>query len=129
LNLGSGFTHTFGNLTVNAATDSVIDFGTTGSTVAQFSNVNVTGAGNLTVNNWTDFVDFFSAANSPGAQGTSPTNKIVFATFSGSATKWTSYSEITPVPEPSTYGLLMLGGATGLVFWVRRRRRVSQPNR
>jgi hypothetical protein len=126
LYLGGGLSHTFGNLTINAATGSVIDFGTTGSTVAQFANVNVTGSGNLAVNNWTDMVDYFLATNSPGAQGTSPTNKVVFAGYVGNNTKWRpltggSNGQLTPVPEPSTYGAIFLGSAAGLLWWRRCR--------
>lgn len=124
--LGSGNTHTFGSLTVNTGTNSVIDFGTTGATVAQFSTVNVTGAGILTVNNWTNAVDYFLATSSPGPQGSSPTNKVVFAGFTGGDTKWLPYGggngQLTPVPEPSSYGALMLGGAAGLLLLRRPRR-------
>jgi len=130
--LGNGLTHTFGTLLVNGATSSVIDFGTSGSTVAQFSSVNVTGAGALSVSNWTDYVDYFLSTATTGAQGVSPNTKIVFAGFSGSDTKWaplTGGGQLTPVPEPSTYGALLLGGATGLVFWVRSRRRPVRSTR
>lgn len=121
--LGNGLNHTFGNLTVTGS--SIIDFGTSGSTVAQFDNVNVTGGGLLAVNNWTDMVDYFLAVNSPGAQGTSPTNKVVFNGFAGADTRWIPYTgkgELSPVPEPSAYGVLMLGMA-GALFFVRRRPR------
>lgn len=125
LNLGGGLTHTFGNLTVTGASGSVIDFGAGGSTVVQFANVDVTGTGTLAVNNWTDAVDYFLATNSPGAQGSSPTNKVVFAGYSGGNTKWLPFSggtngQLTPVPEPSTYGALFLGAAAALLLWRRR---------
>jgi autotransporter-associated beta strand protein len=129
LNLGSGYTHTFGGLTVNTGTNSVIDFGTTGSTVVEFSTVNVTGAGALNVNNWTDAVDYFLATASPGPQGAGPTNKVVFAGYVGNDTKWLPFGggngQLTPVPEPSAYGALMLGGAAGLMLCRRRRRRAA----
>jgi len=124
--LGNGLTQTFGTLTVNGASSSVIDFGTSGATIAQFSSVNVTGAGTLSVNNWTDYVDYFLSTTTTGNQGTSPNTKIVFAGFTGGDTKWRpltggSNGQLTPVPEPSTYGALMLGGAAGLMLWRRRR--------
>lgn len=124
LYLGNGLNQTFGNLTVIGSSDSVIDFGTSGATIAQFENVNVTGSGKLNVNNWTNAVDYFLATNSPGPQGSSPTNKVVFAGYVGGDTKWLPYGggngQLTPVPEPSTYGALMLGSAAGLL-WLRRR--------
>ncbi len=126
LNLGSGTTQTFGSLTVTGSSNSVIDFGSTGATTAQFSSVNVTGSGLLNVQNWTNAVDYFLDSTSTGAQGTLPNTKIVFASFTGADTKYLSYGisngQLTPVPEPSTYGAILLGGACGLVFWVRRRR-------
>lgn len=128
LNLGSGLTQTFGSLTVTGTGTSVIDFGTTGATSAQFSSVNVTGTGTLSVTDWTNVVDYFLVTTSPGAQGTSPINKVVFSGgYVGNDTKWLPYGgggngQLTPVPEPSTYGVIFLGGAAGLVLWSRRRR-------
>ena len=125
--LGSGLNQTFGSLTVTGTGTSVIDFGTTGATTAQFSSVNVTGSGTLSVTNWTNAVDYFIANSSPGAQGTSPTNKVVFSGYVGNDTKWLPFNggsngQLTPVPEPSTYGALFLGGAASLLAWRRRRR-------
>ncbi|MDF3057949.1 MAG: hypothetical protein K0R17_2164, partial [Rariglobus sp.] len=93
-------------------------------TIAQFDSVNVTGAGGLSVQNWTDYVDYFLASTSPGAQGASPTNQVVFAGYVGSDTKWHTYNgtgngQLTPVPEASTYGAIFLGGAASLL-WFRR---------
>jgi len=129
LYLGSGTNETFGSLTVTGSSNSIIDFGTTGTTTAQFSSVNVTGSGLLNVQNWTDAVDYFLDSTTTGAQGTSPNTKIVFTGYTGADTKWKTYGgggngQLTPVPEPSTYGAIMLGGACGLVFWIRRRQGV-----
>ena len=125
--LGNGLNHTFGNLTVNTATTSVIDFGTSGATTAVFDNVYVNGTGQLNVNNWTDYVDYFISNNTTGAQGTAPNTKIVFSGgFTGGDTKWLPYGgggQLTPVPEPSTYGATLLGASAGLLL-LRRRRRV-----
>lgn len=122
--LGGGLDHTFGSLTVTGSANSIIDFGSTGATTALFNSVNVTGSGNLNVNNWTTMTDYFLATNSPGPKGSSPTNKVVFAGYVGNDTKWVPYpglGELTPVPEPSSYGVLFLGSAVGL-FACRRRR-------
>jgi fibronectin-binding autotransporter adhesin len=124
--LGNGLNHTFGNLTVNTATTSVIDFGTSGATVAEFDNVFVNGTGQLNVNNWTDAVDYFISNNTTGAQGTAPNTKIVFAGgFTGADTRWLPYGgggQLTPVPEPSTYGATLLGASVGFLLLRRRRR-------
>ncbi len=129
LYLGDGLTHTFGDLTVTGVGNSVIDFGTSGATIAEFTSVDVTGAGDLSVNNWTDYIDYFIAGTSPGPQGSSPTNKVVFSGFVGNDTKWAPLvggnGQLTPVPEPSTYGAIFLGSAAGL-FWLRRRRRAGK---
>jgi fibronectin-binding autotransporter adhesin len=123
--LGNGLTQTFGDLTVTAS--SVIDFGTSGATVAQFDSVNVT-TGTLSVNNWTNAVDYFLSYDDTGPQGSSPTNKVVFNGFVGNDTKWLPYGggngQLTPVPEPATYGAVFLAAAVGL-FSTRRRRRRS----
>jgi fibronectin-binding autotransporter adhesin len=124
--LGNGLNHTFGNLTVNTATTSVIDFGTSGATVAEFDKVFVNGTGRLNVNNWTNTVDYFIANNTTGAQGTAPNTKIVFAGgFTGADTRWLPYGgggQLTPVPEPSTYGATLLGASVGFLLLRRRRR-------
>lgn len=126
LKLGDGLTHLFGNLTVTGAGTSVIDFGTSGNTVVQFDNVNITGAATLSVQNWTDMVDYFLAYNSPGTQGNAPINQVVFTGYDGNDTRWVPYTdtaEISPVPEPAAYGVCLLGSAMGLVCWVRRGRK------
>jgi autotransporter-associated beta strand protein len=124
--LGNGLAHTFGNLTVNTATTSVIDFGTSGATVAGFDNVFVNGTGRLNVNNWTDAVDYFISNNTTGAQGTAPNTRIVFAGgFTGADTKWLPYGgggQLTPVPEPSAYGATLLASSAAFLLLRRRRR-------
>ena len=127
--LGEGFAHTFGNLIVNTGTTSVIDFGASGATVAQFSSVTVNGHGALDVQNWTDLVDFFFSSSTLGTQGQAPANQVVFNGGDGNDTKWLPFDggtngEITPVPEPTTTGLLLLGSATAL-FCLRRRPRAA----
>ena len=125
LNLGSGMVQSFGSLTVTGSADSIIDFGTTGSTYAEFTSVDVTGSGKLKVSNWSNGSDAFVADVSPGPKGSSPTNKVVFDGYVGNDTRWVPYygsGVLTPVPEPSTYGAIFLGAAVGLVAMRRRRR-------
>ncbi len=117
-----------GVATLRVTAASVLDFsGSSTLTVGQL--VLELGAGQtLSVTSWQEVSDFFLVSNFLGATrdttGQAPMNQIVFATFSGDNTRWKSGAgEVTPVPEPATYGALALGG---LAAWsaLRRRRRV-----
>jgi hypothetical protein len=119
LNLG-GYNSTFGSLSVTA--DSVIDFGTGGASILDILNsVSVASGAILTIDNWTDTVDFFYSLYDPGVA----IGQIVFSGYSPTATNWNSFdTEITPVPEPATYGavLMLIGLSLGLVAAWRSRR-------
>jgi autotransporter-associated beta strand protein len=123
LNLG-GFKSTFKNLTV--AADSTIDFGTgVGSILDILNTVTVNAGVTLSIINWTNAVDYFYAAKNPFSAPTTILGQIVFKpTYAGSDTKWVSFDhEITPVPEPSTYGAaFMLLGLSAGIWWRFRRR-------
>ena len=90
------------------------------------------GAGiTLAINNWTDRNDAFYAQTFTGAvtdlRGSTPMNQITFAGNSNSSTVWQSYDhQVTPAPEPATYGAIFMGGALGLLFW-RRRKKSAAP--
>lgn len=128
LNLGNAVNQQFGNLQV--VTSSIIDFGTSGATSVLFQNVSVGGGQVLTVNNWAAAVDYFFVQNNPGPQGTPPTNQVDFTSYpvdswTGNDTQWipfahTTYGQLTPVPEPSTYGAVFLASALAWVLWRRR---------
>ena len=119
---------TITNLNVTAT--STIDFG---GAVADLTATTLTISAGVTLNiiNWTNASDHFFATNWTNAAfdttGATPMNQVVFnsPTFAGNNTRWLSSGshEITPLPEPSAYGALLLAATTGLVFW--RRRRVS----
>ena len=64
LNLG-GFTSTFGSLTVTA--NSILDFGTSGSSILNLTSLMVNSGVTLTIANWTDAVDYFYSLTNPGA--------------------------------------------------------------
>jgi fibronectin-binding autotransporter adhesin len=127
--LGSGQQHQFGNLLISG--NSVLDFGNSGSTSVLFSTVGAEAGNVLTVENWTHALDYFFVQNNPGAQGTAPTNQVDFTgtpidTWTGDDTRWlayanTTYGQLTPVPEPSTYGALLLSACAGFVVYRRRR--------
>jgi autotransporter-associated beta strand protein len=133
--LGTGSTLTLagGTLRLNTASTTVTTLNITGNSVIDFATAatfNVTnlsiGAGvSLTIQNWTNMSDFFFATNWTGAitdtRGVSPMNQMTFTGFAASDTQWNSYDkQITPVPEPSTYGAFMIGGMLVLLVWRRR---------
>ena len=104
----------------------------TGNSAASFLNVNTliidTGV-LLTINNWVNAVDYFTVQNDPGgSQGNVPLNQITFTggSYTNNDTKWLSYDkQITPAPEPATYGAILAGGSTLLLAWRRRRRALA----
>jgi autotransporter-associated beta strand protein len=108
--------------TLHITGDSILDFGMNGASLLTAGSLLIDAGVTLTINNWTDTIDYFYALNSPGGtQGSAPLNQIIFAGFSANDTKWQSYDkQITPVPEPSTYGALLMAGACGVWFWRRR---------
>ena len=127
LNL-NGTTDSFGTLNVTA--NSILDFASSANSNLTISGISFGTTSNiLTVNNWTDGADFFTTPTSPGVQGAAPLNQIVFAGFTGNDTRFVSYDhQLAPVPEPSTYGAILL--SSGLLFFgVRRlrRRRANKP--
>lgn len=136
-----------GTLTIGGGTlrlaDAVVSFvnlNVTGNSVIDFAgaanelriNTLTIGAGvTLTIRNWQDATDYFFTENWTGAvfeqRGVAPMNRVVFdtngadpTTFSGADTKWQAYDkQVTPVPEPSTYGALLMG--VGVLFFGLRR--------
>lgn len=121
----NGFELTAGTLHVTEST--TIDFGGGDSTIS-FTNLIVDAGSILTIQNWSDAADFFYTAGWTGATQDatgSPMNRVVFQGWTGSNTKWQSFDDqVTPVPEPSTYGALLVGvlGAAGAFRRWRRQR-------
>lgn len=60
--------------------------------------------------------------------GALPVSQVVFSGFSANQTGWDSYDDqIRPnVPEPSTYGALLLGALAGFFAWRRLVRRSAR---
>ncbi len=99
--------------TLNITGNSTIDFA--GVDASLFvTNLTISAGVTLNIINWSNAVDFFFATNWAGAvldtRGSSPMNQITFNGFNAADTQWQGYDhQITPVPEPSTYGALLVG--------------------
>ena len=102
-----------------------------GSTSAFFPSFEGRSGEVLTAQNWSAAVDYFVVQNNPGPQAMAP---IIVGNFSNPPveswttveTRWLAFPEstsvqLTPVPEPSTYGAILLGSAAALVAYRRRR--------
>jgi fibronectin-binding autotransporter adhesin len=111
-----GFNSTFNSLTVTA--NSTLDFG--GTSIINLSSVVVNSGVTLTVTNWTDTIDYFYSTTNPGSGNL---GRIVFSPgYTGADTKWQSWdTQITPVPEPTDYGVLLIGFGLLVVAWRRLR--------
>jgi len=133
--LGTGSTLTLagGTLRLNTATTTVTNLNVTGNSVIDFAtaatfnvtNLTISAGVSLTIQNWTNMSDFFFASNWTGATadltGVSPMNQVTFTGFAAGDTKWLGYDDqITPVPEPATYGAWLLGGLFVFFFWRRQ---------
>jgi autotransporter-associated beta strand protein len=128
LNL-NGTSDTFGNIAVTTA--SVLDFGNSAASTLNSSVVQLVGSATLSVTNWVNTVDYFYTQNFVGAtlgtRGGTPLNQVTFTGYSSNSTAWQSWDhQITPAPEPATYGAIFTGAALGLLAW-RRRNKTAAP--
>ncbi len=116
--------------TLNITANSTIDFAGAAATL-NVTNLTISAGVAVNIINWVAATDFFYATNWTGASfnvmGSTPMNQITFNGFTASQTGWDSYDrQIRPnVPEPATYGALLIGTATLLIAL--RRRRVNSP--
>lgn len=120
----SGFNLTANSLRVTG--NSTIDFAGGNSTLS-LTNFIIDAGVTLTITNWTGAADYFYTQGWTGAtfntSGTTPMNQVVFDGVAGGS-RWQSFDkQITPVPEPSTYGALLLLGTGGFAAWRRFRTR------
>ena len=109
--------------TLNVTGNSVIDFSAGSDSALQIASLAFGSTSlELAVQNWTDAADYFYSA-AGYAQGSAPLDQVRFQGWGAADTKWQAYdNQITPVPEPSTYGALLVGGLLAAGWWWRRRR-------
>jgi autotransporter-associated beta strand protein len=111
--------------TLNVTGNSTIDF--TGVSTLSLTNFSISGGVTLNIINWAAASDFFYTANWSGAtydtMGSAPMNQVIFSGYTASETGWDSWdNQIRPrVPEPSTYGAMLLTALAGFFGWRRRR--------
>ncbi|WP_221031135.1 autotransporter-associated beta strand repeat-containing protein [Actomonas aquatica] len=127
LNLvNNGTTFDVGTLRVTG--DSVIDFGGTDIATLNIGTLEIDIGGTIFATSWNSFYDLWTATNFSGAtldERGATTAQITFDGFTSSDTIWLTYdygaNEIT-VPEPSTYGAILMGAALAGWFWRKRRK-------
>jgi autotransporter-associated beta strand protein len=140
--LAGATTLQFGALYITG--DTILDFGDSAASVLSSANLIINAGVKITVQNWISMTDAWYATsalvqNNNGTitsgtlnrTGSAPENQITFTGFSNNSTAWidqTAYPtfnqyEIRPVPEPSTYGALLVSGCGALLAYRRFRRR------
>lgn len=125
---GQGVTETFANLTIDGK--SVIDFAGGNVCDANFLYLDdllmSSPDSMLYIRNWIDFTDFLLVRNTSDVA--SVFSQIHFEGY-GPGAYWESYDEnyfrVTPVPEPSTYGAILIGTGVLAFGWRRWRQRVG----
>jgi autotransporter-associated beta strand protein len=116
----------FGNLTVTG--NSIIDFGVGMNSTITFTDM-MLGNYTLSVFGWVDTLDYFYVTNSPGTRFNPPLNQVTFGPsggppWTGNNTTWLPWdTQVTPVPEPSTYGALLMAAGLSFFGWRRWRGR------
>ncbi|WP_438482997.1 beta strand repeat-containing protein [Oleiharenicola lentus] len=110
--------------TLHITASSTIDFAAGGNSTLTAQNFIIDEGAVLTIQNWSDAADYFFAYNWEGAvldlRGNAPNTRVVFADFTPSSPVWQGYDkQITPVPEPSTYGAIIMGALGSFFAWRR----------
>ena len=123
----SDATLSIANLNFIGAGTITLDFSGTTSTLSA-TNLDIASGVTINIINWSLATDFFFATNWIGATADlfnngniAPMNQAVFTGYTASQTGWDSYDDrIRPnVPEPTTYGALLLA-AMGALLGLRR---------
>ncbi|MDQ6632890.1 MAG: autotransporter-associated beta strand repeat-containing protein, partial [Verrucomicrobiota bacterium] len=120
IQLGS-FAQSLGTLSLTN-NPTALDFGT-GSASISFANSSALPWGsNLNVTNWTAGVDALRFGTDATGLTPAQLGQIIFVDYANAPGQIDSAGFVSPVPEPSTIALGLLGGAGMLVSFMRRRR-------
>ena len=127
LQLSAAGTYTLG--TINVTANSVIDFGGAGVTNLSLTNLTISSGVTLRIDNWVRLSDQFTVTSAPTIGGTAV---VAGANISKSSINFSNYGELAQwngagfsanslaaIPEPSTYGAMLMAGCAGL-FGLRR---------
>ena len=126
-------TYTFNTITFSSGTTTLDFAGASGATL-QSTDLVISAGASVIVTNWAGTTDVWRSTNAPVVGGTtvSAEGTVSNVTFDGYANLRASWSysgglfqQIAPVPEPSTYGAMLMAGCAGL-FGVRRWRAKRQ---
>ncbi len=128
----NGTADTFGTLSVTGSGTSVLDFSAGAASTLNSSAFSIASTASLSVTGWTNLSDYFYAQTFSGAtanvRNVNPVNQITFGGYGASATVWQSWDhQVTPAPEPATYGAIFTGASLGLLLWRRRRNKNAAP--
>jgi len=121
----NGFDIGFDSLFVGG--DSVINFGSALDSNFSLGSLEIANGVTLTITNWIDGGDLFITNAWLNAvydtTGQTPMTQVIFNGFTPGDTNWRSFDDqITPIiPEPSTYGAILM--SLGLGAWLCRRPR------
>lgn len=124
-------TYTFNTITFSSGTTTLDFAGASGATL-QSTNLIIQSGASVIVNNWAGTTDVWKSTNAPqvGGNTVSAGGTVSNVTFNGYADLRASWSysgglfqQIAPVPEPSTYGAILVAGCAGLMGWRRWRSR------
>lgn len=132
LNL-TGATHTLTIDTLHITGNTTIDFGASSNSILNVTNLIIdSGVTLVSIINWTNASDFFFAQSWSGATlntvgAGNPEIQITFSGYSNTQTAWlgnnpwAGYNQITPAPEPATYGFILMAAGIVLVGYRRLR--------
>jgi autotransporter-associated beta strand protein len=119
--------------TLHITGNTVLDFGGSSASILNATNFIIdAGVTLVSVTNWTNASDYFYAqgwsGSTLGTRGLGSETQVTFAGSSSSQTAWLSYDhQITPAPEPATYGAVLMGAALAVIGLRRRKaRRAAQ---